>query len=130
MFTDKTGDFGAIFVTERNCSTPISKLKSRIGVHTVIPSKSVCPITAQFCSVVRRSLSTVSSVFPVLSIEYCCLEVLYLTSIRIERFQKAIRSGATHNIVSMQTGMLKAPTKIEPRERKTLHCKLECLGRI
>ena len=41
LFTDKNGDFGAIFVTERNCATPISKVKSRIGVHTVIPAE-VC----------------------------------------------------------------------------------------
>ena len=60
LFTDKEGDFGAIFVTERNCATPISKVKSRIDVHTVIPCKSVCPITTQFCSVVRKSLSTVT----------------------------------------------------------------------
>ena len=26
LFTDKNGDFGAIFVTERNCATPISKV--------------------------------------------------------------------------------------------------------
>ena len=55
------GDFGGIFVTERNCATPISKVKSRIGVYTVIPGKSVCPITAQFHSIVRKSLSTVSA---------------------------------------------------------------------
>ena len=46
-------------MTERNCATPISKLRSRKGVQTVIPGKSVCPITAQFHSIVRRSLNTV-----------------------------------------------------------------------
>ena len=50
-------------MTERNCATPISKVKSRIGVYTVIPGKSVCPITAQFHSIVRKSLNTVSAFF-------------------------------------------------------------------
>ena len=59
LFTDKNGDFGAIFVTERNCATPISKVK--IGVHTVISDKGVCQLTVQFRSVVCRSLSTVSA---------------------------------------------------------------------
>ena len=48
-------------MTERNCATPKSAVNSRIGVHTVIPGKSVCPITAQFHSIVRKSLSTVSA---------------------------------------------------------------------
>ena len=61
LFTDKSGDFGAIFVTERNCATPISKVKSRISVHTVISDKGVCQLTVQFRSVVCRSLSTVSA---------------------------------------------------------------------
>ena len=52
------GDFGGSFVRY----TPNSKLKSRKGVHTVIPGKSVCPITAQFHSIVRKFLSTVSAI--------------------------------------------------------------------
>ena len=62
LFTQINGDFGGIFVTERNCATPISKVKSWIGVHTEIPGKSVCPIiTAQLHSIVRKSLRTVSA---------------------------------------------------------------------
>ena len=57
LLTHENGDFGAVFVTERNCATPSSKVKSRIVVHIVIPpAKSVCPITAQFHSIVGNFL--------------------------------------------------------------------------
>ena len=49
-------------MTERNCATPNSKLKSRIAVHTVISAKSVCPSTAQFHNTVRNFLLADSSV--------------------------------------------------------------------
>ena len=53
LFTHKTGDLGAIFVTL--CETVLRQSLK------LIPAKRLCPITAQFRSVVRKSLSTVSA---------------------------------------------------------------------
>ena len=41
VYTHKNRDFGAIFVTERSCATPISKVESyiyRIVVHIILDS--------------------------------------------------------------------------------------------